>query len=618
MNSIIFKTILLFTLIQIGCRKTNVFNPTRPDPHSFSRPDLAITTHLDLNIRLNFDQKKIQGTASWKIQHNASDRIIFDIMDLTIDSVILSDKNQNTAFAEFYVQTQDSILGDELVIKIHSNTEQLTIHYSTSEDAMALQWLDAELTSSKKYPCLFTQSQSIYARSWIPCQDGPAIRFTYNATVQVPVGMMALMSATNPTQKNKDGIYSFKMEYPIPAYLMALAVGDFSFSPIGARTGVYADSMILSEASWEFADLEKMVNSAESLYGPYAWSRYDVIVLPTGFPFGGMENPRLTFLTPTIIAGDRSLTSLLAHELAHSWSGNLVTNASWQDFWLNEGFTTYFESRIMENLYGKEYADMLSLLGQQDLKKTLKDMADQPGMSKLKLDLWNKDPELSLSDIAYEKGKLLLRYLEERIGREEWDLFLKAYFKHFAFKSNSTEGFLQFFNNHFPQIDIKVLDTMHLFIYQEGIPDFKPGWSTKLFDQVDSIRNLFYQTYDLKKNLTANWSTHEWLHFIRGMDLSKSEEFISALEKQYQLSESKNSELAFAWFIYLIQSGNSMKFKDPINRFLEKTGRRKFVLPLYEALAEHGQMEWANGSFSNFRRHYHPVTIQSIERVLIH
>ncbi|MBK7233845.1 MAG: hypothetical protein IPH93_16680 [Saprospiraceae bacterium] len=214
-----------------------------------------------------------------------------------------------------------------------------------------------------------------------------------------------------------------------------------------------------------------MVEAAESLYGPYTWSRYDVIVLPTGFPFGGMENPRLTFLTPTVIAGDRSLTSLLAHELAHSWSGNLVTNATWQDFWLNEGFTTYFESRIMEKIYGKKYADMLSLLGFQDLQKTLNDM--EPELTKLKLDLWYKDPELSLSDIAYEKGKLLLRYLEERLGREEWDRFLNNYFKNFAFKSNDTEGFVQFFNSHFPTASKEIQDTIQLFIYQPGLPLFK-------------------------------------------------------------------------------------------------------------------------------------------------
>ncbi|WP_449435437.1 M1 family aminopeptidase [Pedobacter steynii] len=192
----------------------------------------------------------------------------------------------------------------------------------------------------------------------MPCQDSPGIRFTYNATVSVPNDLLALMSAENPEVKNSKGIYHFKQIHPIPSYLLALAVGDIEFKAVDKRTGIYAEPSVLAKAVYEFADMGKMVNAAEKLYGPYRWGRYDLLVLPPSFPFGGMENPNLTFITPTVIAGDRSLVSIISHELAHSWSGNLVTNATWNDFWLNEGFTNYFERRIDEAIFGKTEAQI--------------------------------------------------------------------------------------------------------------------------------------------------------------------------------------------------------------------------------------------------------------------
>ncbi|MBK7225136.1 MAG: hypothetical protein IPH96_06855 [Saprospiraceae bacterium] len=321
---------------------------------------------------------------------------------------------------------------------------------------MALMWIEKEQTDSKKFPYLFTQSQSIYARSWIPCPDGPGMRFTYSAEITVPKGMMAAMSAENTQKVNQEGKYKFQMNFPIPAYLLALAVGEFDFLPIGSQTGVYASPSIVSKAQEEFVDLQKMLEAAENLYGKYPWGRYDVLVLPSSFPFGGMENPMLTFATPSILAGDRSLTSLLAHELAHSWSGNLITNSTWNDFWINEGFTTYFESRIMESLYGKEYADMLSTLGYQDLQKTIQNLENNSPLSKLHLELNSQDPELSLSDIAYEKGKLFLRMLEEKYGREKFDRFLKAYFNEFQFQSMDSYKFENFLNEKLLHSDPKM------------------------------------------------------------------------------------------------------------------------------------------------------------------
>lgn len=589
----------------------------RPDPHSFSRPDSVATTHLHLDIVCDFDAKKIQGTAQWDIQNLGSESLVLDAMDLDIQEVYIEDAQGNREKGTFFQpEKPDSVLGSYVRIPIRNDTRKVIVSYSTAAEALALQWLDAGMTQSGRYPCLFTQSQSIYARSWIPCQDGPAIRFSYTARVQVPSGMIALMSADNPQMRNDSCIYHFKMDKPVPAYLMALAAGDFDFKSIGDRTGVYADPGLLDKAAYEFADLEKMVLAAEALYGKYEWGRYDVIVLPTGFPFGGMENPKLTFLTPTVIAGDRSLTSLLAHELAHSWSGNLVTNTTWQDFWLNEGFTTYFESRIMESLYGKDYADMLSHLGWQDLKKTLEDMSSDPDLTKLKLDLRGKDPESALSDIAYEKGKLLLRFLEERLGRSRWDQFLSDYFRHFAFQSNSTEGFLDFLEKNAGPLPVTISDTVRKWIYEPGLIDFIPSYSTLLFDQVDLLRSDFIRSHKLDTHQTGKWSTHEWLHFLRALPTDQADWILPALDQTIRSRHSGNAEIAFVWIRYIINSDRYQGHEETVRSFLNSIGRRKFVLPLYESMATHGRKAEALTLFAEARKIYHPLTIHSIEKVL--
>jgi aminopeptidase N len=339
------------------------------------------------------------------------------------------------------------VLGSALHVPIGAGTSLVTIHYATSPDAAALGWMEPSMTFGKKMPFLFTQGQAILSRTWIPCQDSPGNRITYTATIEVPKGMMAVMSAENPQKTAPDGKYSFKMEQPIAPYLVALAVGDIAFQSVGPRTGVYAEPSMLKKVAYEFADMEKMVAAAEALYGPYAWGRFDVIVLPTGFPFGGMENPKLTFATPTVIAGDRSLVSLVAHELAHSWSGNLVTNATWNDFWLNEGFTVYFERRIMEALYGADYVEMLDELEYNELIAEMKDLDSAD--TRLKIDLTHRNPDDGMTGVAYQKGSMFLRMLERKTDREKWDIFLKSWFETNKFTSKTTEDFLAFLQKNY-------------------------------------------------------------------------------------------------------------------------------------------------------------------------
>ncbi len=314
------------------------------DPHSYSRPDQVAVKHLNLDLTVDFSQQKLAGKATLDLDNKTgASELVLDTRDLDVTRVTLD----SGAEAKFALGDDAKFLGRPLRIEITPQTKSVTVEYSTRPAAAAVQWLSPDQTAGKQHPFLFTQSQAILARTWVPCQDSPAVRMTYDATVHAPKELLAVMSAENPQAKNADGVYTFKMDKPIPSYLLALAVGDLEFRSLGARTGVYAEPSRVEKAAWELADTEKMIEAAEKLYGPYRWGRYDLLVLPPSFPFGGMENPRLTFATPTIIAGDRSLVNLVAHELAHSWSGNLVTNATWNDFWLNEGFTTYFENRII-------------------------------------------------------------------------------------------------------------------------------------------------------------------------------------------------------------------------------------------------------------------------------
>ncbi len=408
------------------------------DVHSYARPDEAVIRHLALDLDVDFDKRTLAGTATYDIEVKpGATEIVLDARDLVIQEVRVDDEVVTYSLGESL-----PYLGQPLAIPVTDKARKLVIRYATQPAAEALQWLEPAQTAGKKSPYLFTQGQAILTRTWIPIQDSPGIRLTYSATIRVPAGLMAVMSASNPTAKRGDGTYTFSMPQAIPAYLIALAVGDLEFRSLGERTGVYSEPVMVDACATEFADLEKMVAAAESLYGPYQWERYDVIVLPPSFPFGGMENPRLTFATPTIIAGDKSLIALIAHELAHSWSGNLVTNATWNDFWLNEGFTVYFESRIMEAMYGKSYSDMLVALGHQGLVQTVSELS--PEDTHLYLNLAGRNPDDGMNDIAYEKGAHFLMRLEQAVGREKFDAFLKGYFDTYQFKSVSTEAFVAY------------------------------------------------------------------------------------------------------------------------------------------------------------------------------
>jgi leukotriene-A4 hydrolase len=371
------------------------------DYHSFANPEEVKVTHLGLDLNVDFDKHILSGEVELsfeRINENAN-QLILDTRDLDIHDISFNGKS-----IPFELEKSDSFLGAALKIELPVEAEKISIRYNTSPNASGAQWLTPAQTAGKKHPFLFTQAQAIHARSFIPLQDSPQVRVTYNATIRTPKALLAVMSASNDPDTERDGVYEFSMPQPIPAYLIALAVGDLQFKAMGARTGVYAEPALLDAAAAEFEDTESMLIATEGTYGPYRWDRYDLLILPPSFPFGGMENPRLSFITPTVIAGDKSLVSLIAHELAHSWSGNTVTNATWRDLWLNEGFTTYLTYRIMQMVYGDARYAMESVLGQQDLQADIDSLPDKDEI--LAIDLRGRDPDVVFSNIPYEKGAL--------------------------------------------------------------------------------------------------------------------------------------------------------------------------------------------------------------------
>lgn len=593
----------------------NKVSETAIDPHTFARPDEAVVKHLDLDIKVNFDTKQISGKASWSINNLAkTDRIIFDTKLMEIQEVTAGKDEKETKFS---LGDADPILGKPLTISITAADTLVHIYYTTSKDAGALQWLEPQQTSGKKLPFLFTQSQPILARSWVPAQDGPGIRFTYNATVTVPKELMAVMSAENPQEKNADGIYHFKQTHPIPSYLLALAVGDLTFKPIDERTGVYAEPAMLEKSAWEFAEMGKMVTAAEKIYGPYRWGRYDVLVLPPSFPYGGMENPNLTFATPTIIAGDRSLVALVAHELAHSWSGNLVTNSTWNDMWLNEGFTVYFQHRIMEALYGPDEQKMQEVLSRQDMAAAVKDKGDTSKDTHLKGNYAGRDPDEGSSDIVYDKGFAFLQTIEAAVGRYRFDTFLKKWFNANAFQSRNTEQFLDYLNKELIKGDKSLSDKIMVdaWVYGPGIPKNIPASVSENFNKIDSvIANLRkVPVAGLSKKIK---STNEKLYFLSHLPTDLSADEMAKLDSEFNFTRSGNSEVQAAWYVHAI--AHEYKPAYPyIEKFLTEVGRRKFLRPLYKQMIKTpGGKEWAKRIYVKARANYHPVSYTTIDELL--
>ena len=584
------------------------------DPHSYARPNEIVVTHVALDLTVDFDAQRLTGTATLDLDHRTPDADTLALDTWRLDVTAVEDADGNAL--AFELDDHHEILGQRLAVTV-GDRDQVVVHYSTTDDARSLQWLEPEQTASGKR-FLFTQNQPILARTWIPCQDSPGVRTSYEAVVRVPSDLLAVMSAANPTERNADGVYRFAMETPVPAYLIALAVGDLEFRELGERSGVYAEPSVVDGAAWEFADTEKMIEAAERLYGPYRWGRYDLLVLPPSFPYGGMENPCLTFATPTILSGDRSLVTLVAHELAHSWSGNLVTNSTWNDIWLNEGFTVYFETRIDEELYGDAYAAMILRLGRQELDQWLE--LEKPRDTWLVLDL--EDPDEGPSKIPYEKGSLFLRTIEAAVGREKFDAFLREYFDRFAFESMDTETFLAYLRSELLEPAGISDDDLQVdaWVYAPGVPSNEPHFASDAFDRVDEQVAAYLGGRPAGELETADWVSQQWVHFVRALPESLEAERFDEVDAAFTFSRSGNIEIATAWLEKVIEAG--YVFERPevdaaMADFLTRHGRALYIRKVYMKLAETDRgLARAREVYEVARPGYHSVAQGQIDKLL--
>jgi aminopeptidase N len=582
------------------------------DPHSAARPEECRVEHLSLDLDVDFTAKQLYGRATLRLERAPDARELWlDTRGLSIESVTLEDGS----LAKWEFLEEEPFLGQPMRIELDRDSSVVHIDYRTGPGAEALLWVDPEQTRGGHSPFVFSQSQTVFARSWIPIQDSPGLRFPYDATLHVPTGLLAVMSAQNPTVRREDGIYHFEMSDPVPAYLVALAVGDLEFRGYDDRTGVYAEPEMIDAAAWEFAQTPEMMASMERLFGPYRWGRYDILVLPPYFPFGGMENPRLTFATPTVLAGDRSLVSLIAHELAHSWSGNLVTNKSWEHFWLNEGLTVYLERRVMEELHGLEYSGMLEQLGFGDWLRDVESLgADHPNTA-LRVELDGLDPESGFTDVAYERGYFFFRLLENDMGRVRLDAFLSTYFEDNAFGSMDTDGFVTVLRATLTDEAygrLKITD----WIDGRGMPENTPRPRDGGFDRVRDAIAAWSSTQDAAALQVDGWSSHHWVQFLRDLPGTPTADALGRLDARFGLSQSKNSEILHVWLLRSIDAWYEPAFES-LQEFLLGMGRRKFLSPLYTRLASTDRgLAFAREIYAHARPRYHPLAAKSIDRIL--
>ncbi|HET9355798.1 MAG TPA: M1 family metallopeptidase [Sphingomicrobium sp.] len=590
------------------------------DTHSYAKPLEARVANVDLDLALDFDAKRVAGTAALDIIAKPGIReVVLDSNGLQIAKVTDAAGKP----LQHKLGASDEAKGAPLTVALSGDGEQrIVIHYASAPNAAALQWLSPEQTAGKKQPYLFSQGQPTLNRTWIPTQDSPGVRQTWSAKISAPAPIKVVMSGDRLTPDGEPAgegrrSYRFRMDKPVAPYLIAIAAGDLAFRKLGARTGVWTEPAMLDKAAAELADTERMVEAAEKLYGPYRWGRYDIVVLPPAFPYGGMENPTLTFLTPTFIAGDKSLNGLVAHELAHSWSGNLVTNATWADSWLNEGFTSYFENRIMEAIYGKRRAAQEAALSFDEVGKALEEEGATSAKTRLNLTAEEGTPEGGSSGIIYDKGAVFLRTLEQGVGRERWDAYLRSYFDRHAFQPMTSARFLADLRARLIKGDAALEEKLKLdqWVYQPGLLDNVARPDPAAFAAVDQAVTAYTAGGPPPADF-ARWTTAEKLRFIGALPRTMPKERLAELDQRLGLNRATNNEVLFAW-LELAVANRYDPAVPTLERFLAAMGRRKFVMPLFKALAE--DKEWglpiARRIYPTVRPLYHAVTYQSVDEL---
>ncbi|MBW1880027.1 MAG: M1 family metallopeptidase [Deltaproteobacteria bacterium] len=584
------------------------------DPHSHADLEQGRVKHLDVRLEVDFDRRVLHGEAVLHFEIPGEGPLDLDTRDLDIHAVT----DRSGTPLETSLGEPGGYMGTRLTVMRPAGLQALVVRYTTSPDASALQWLEPANTAGGQHPFLFSQCQPIHARSMVPCQDTSRARITYTAEITVPEPLTAVMSAApgkaRPGPRPGTNTFAFSMPQPIPSYLLALAVGDLASRDLGPRSRVYAEPATLEAAAWEFAEVDDMLREAEGLFGTYLWERFDFLVMPPAFPYGGMENPRLTFLTPTLIAGDRSLVRVLAHELAHSWTGNLVTNATMNDFWLNEGFTVWAERRILERLQGREAIALAAAIGRHGLEVDMAEFGEDSPYTRLENDLAGIDPDEVYSLVPYEKGFLFLTLLERTVGREAWDAFLVDYIDQFRFTSITTAEFEAFVEDSFPGLLGRV--GAEAWLRGSGVPDNAPVFVSNRLEALWRLADGWKQGERPDPSVASDWSTAEWLVFLQRLPRDLGGDGCAWLDEHFGLNQSGNAEILGEWLVMAATSAYEPAY-ERIRAFLGSVGRMKFLKPLYAALHRgESTRPMAQELYDAYRDRYHPIARIGLELLL--
>lgn len=577
------------------------------DPHSFYEQGQPKIKGLVWAFGLDFDAQVLTGTVRYVF--DAPGETYLDTRDLTINSV----STQDGIDIPYELGDIEELRGARLSFEVPDD-HVVIIEYTTDPGAHGIQWMSPEIAGGK--PFVYTQGEAINARTYIPCQDTPSVKFTMEARVMVPEGIRGLVAAAEYKGRTPDNdivIEMWAMEFPIPSYLIAFAVGDVVEAPISLRSSIWAQPHMLERAVDEFYDLPRLIEAGERLFGPYPFGRYSILVMPDAFPYGGMENPCLSFLTPALVAGDGSGISTVAHELAHSWTGNLVTNADWSSFWLNEGWTVWAEDRIIEAVYGRDTA----MLGRKLLEREFEeDLAyfrrrDQMQYTALAPDVSDIDPDDVFSRVPYFKGAQFLTLVEETVGRERFDAFALSYISAFGYESIDTRTFLDYLRAELGDEVFKAVRARE-WVYHSGYPDNAPAIVSSLVDEVQEMVDMHFVT-----PLDTSWTKPQWQLYLELLPENEAPEFLRNLDSVWNLSSEQNTEVQWSFLVRAVKAGLYEEFASIIEAFLRSKGRMKYLKPLYGALCEtpKGHLE-AQRIFTDAMKTYHPVAVAAVERVL--
>lgn len=583
----------------------------RLDPHSFADLEQGVTEHLHLELSVDFVEKRISGRARFDLREPVQGPFDLDTRAVSVEACRTGDG----VGIPFKLGERDEILGSRLRLLPPEGTRSFAIDFATTSGSTALDWLAPAQTAGGKLPYVYSQCQPHHARSIFPCQDTPRVRFKYSAEITVPEGFAAVMGAAPGGEvSGRTGgttTFRFEMPQPIPSYLTAFAVGGIASQDLSDRVRIYAEPAVLERAAWEFADVERMITVAERIFGPYEWERYDMLVMPFSFPYGGMENPRLTFLTPTLLAGDRSLVNVVAHELAHSWTGNLVTNATMEDFWINEGFTVWAERRILEALVDPEYAALHAAIGRISLGEAFERFGADSPYTRLNTPLTGVDPDEVYSEVPYEKGFLFVTLLERTAGRESWDRVVRRYMDRFRFTSITSEELLAFIEEELPGLPDRV--RAKEWIYGPGLPDNAPKFESPRLNAVSRLAGGWERGLKPTAEDVAQWTPEEWQLYLKWLPRRIPADGCRYLDDTFGLTASGNYEILVNWLVLAVRSG----FEPVLGRVREvltTVGRQKYLRPLYQALLSRPELRpFAHQVFDSMRERYHTLSRVAIE-----